>query len=96
VQRYVYVPVIIFCATQFLRLLCGVMALWFARKDPKRNEQLFKVFLELFRHGWFRPGRFSIRSLGAAGRRVPERLAPPQTHVRPDDDLNSLIKGDEA
>jgi hypothetical protein len=97
VQPYVYVPFIIFCVTQFLRLLCGLMALWFARNDPRRNEQLFKVFLELFRHGWFRPRRFSIRGLGVAGRRLAERLAlRPQTHVRPDDDLNTLFKGDEA
>jgi hypothetical protein len=72
------------------------MALWLARKDPKRDEQLFNVFLELFRLGWAHP-LVSIRRQGAAGRKARERLAlPPQTHVRPNDNLNILTKRDEA
>jgi hypothetical protein len=95
VQYHVYV-LIIFGVPLFFRLLCGVMALWLARQDPKRDEQLFNVFLELFRLGWAHP-LVSIRCQGAAGRKARERLAPPrQTHERPDDDLNTLIKGDEA
>jgi hypothetical protein len=95
VQYHVYV-LIIFGATLLFRLLCGVMALWFARKDPKRDEQLFNVFLELFRLGWAHP-LVSIRRQGAAGHKDRERLAlPPQMHVRPDDNLNILTKRDEV
>lgn len=94
-QYHVYL-LIILGATLLFRLLCGVMALWLARKDPKRDEQLFNVFLELFRLGWAHP-LVSIRRQGAAGRKAREGLAlPPQTHVQPDDNLNILTKRDEA
>jgi hypothetical protein len=91
----VYV-LIVFGVPLFFRLLCGVMALWLARKDPKRDEKLFNVFLELFRLGWAHPV-VSIRRRGAAGGKARERLAlPPQTHERSDDNLNILTKCDET
>lgn len=85
-RDHVYVLIIV-GATSLFRLLCGAMALWLARKDPKRDEQLFNVFLELFRLGWAHP----LVSIRRQGHKVHERLTLPP----PNDDLNALIKGDE-
>jgi hypothetical protein len=94
VQYHVYVLIIV-GAPLIFRLLCGVMVLWLARKDPKRDEQLFNTFLELVRLGWAHP-LVSIRRRGTAGRKASKVLAlPPQSHEPRDDNLNILTKRDE-
>jgi hypothetical protein len=66
------------------RLLYGVMVLWLARKDHKRGEKVFNVFLELFRGRRWAHSLVPILRHGAAGRKARERLdLPPQTYVPP-------------
>ena len=71
----------------FFTLLCGVIAVWLAGKDPHRREQLFNTTLELFRLGTTRL-LGSIRGHGPRHRNAdetpplrPEATGPPRRNL---------------
>jgi hypothetical protein len=45
--RYAIIPLIIWALPLLFKLLCGATALWLARNDPVRQQQVFEAALTL-------------------------------------------------